>query len=221
MCGRFALYEDTEKFRDHFGLDSIPDLPQNYNIAPGTHILGVSYYENVLSPMLFRWGFIPHWSKDKKTGYKMINSRIESVWEKPSFRGAIRHKRCLIPASGFYEWKKTEDGKQPYFITVADSSIFAMAGIWETWEDKSSGEIIDSCAILTTEAGGLVKDIHDRMPVIIDREGYQEWLDQGVQTRDRLNIRQVSEDNMEAWPVSSKVNSPKNNNPELTAALKE
>ncbi|MFO7727414.1 MAG: SOS response-associated peptidase [Desulfonatronovibrio sp.] len=220
MCGRFALYESPEIIKDHFGLDSIPDLPQNYNIAPGTHIVGVSYYEHSLSLMLFKWGFIPHWSKDKKTGYKMINARMESVWGKHSFRSAIRYRRCLIPASGFYEWKKTEDSKQPYFITVADSSIFAMAGIWETWEDKSSGEIIDSCAILTTEAKGIVKDIHDRMPVIIDREGYQEWLDQMIQSRDKLNIKQVSEDNLEAWPVSSRVNSPKNNSEELIQELK-
>ena len=215
MCGRFALYEPSDKIKEHFGLDNVPDLPPNYNIAPGMIIFGITYFENVLSPMLFKWGFIPHWSKDKKTGYKMINARIESAWEKPSFRGAIRHKRCLIPASGFFEWKKTEDGKQPYFVTVTGSNMFAMAGIWETWEDKSSGEIIDSCAILTTEAGGVVKDIHDRMPVIIDHGGYQEWLDPMIQTQDKLSIKQVRENNMEAWPVSSKANSPRNNSPEL------
>ena len=220
MCGRFALYEPPDEIREHFGLDNAPDQSPNYNIAPGTIIFGFTYFENVLSPMLFKWGFIPHWSKEKKTGYKMINARIESVWEKPSFRGAIRHRRCLIPASGFYEWKKADSGKQPYFVTVADSNMFSMAGIWETWEDKSSGEIIDSCAILTTVAKGIVRDLHDRMPMIIDKTGYQDWLDPGAQTRDRLNIRQVSEDNMEAWPVSSKVNSPRNNSPELTAALK-
>lgn len=219
MCGRFTLYEEKEKIRDHFDISSIPDLPQNYNIAPGTHIVGVSYYEHSLSLMLFKWGFIPHWSKDKKTGYKMINARMESVWGKPSFRSAIRYRRCLIPASGFYEWKKTEDGKQPYYITVADSSIFSMAGIWETWEDRSSGEIVDSCAILTTEAKGIVNKIHDRMPVIIEREGYQEWLDPMIQTPDKLSIKSISKGNLVAWPVSSLVNSPKNNNPDLVRGL--
>ncbi len=145
----------------------------------------------------------------------MINARIEGVWDKPSFRSAIRYRRCLIPASGFYEWKKTGSGKQPHFITVSGYSLFAMAGIWETWEDKSSGEVIDSCAILTTEARGVINDIHDRMPVIIEREGYKNWLNPMVQTREELNIRQIDNDLIRAWPVSTKVNNPGNNSPDL------
>jgi len=215
MCGRFALYEPSDALQEHFNLDQAPTFPANYNIAPGTAILGIVYYENSLAPMLFRWGLIPHWSKSKQTQYKMINARIETVWDKPSFRSAMRYKRCLIPASGFYEWKKTGSGKQPYFISVSGSSMFAMAGIWETWEDKSSGEVIDSCAIVTTEAQGAVKDIHDRMPVIIDRSGYKNWLDPMVQTRDQLKIYQVYPALITVWPVSPKVNNPRNNGPEL------
>jgi putative SOS response-associated peptidase YedK len=215
MCGRFALYEPPDAIQDPFDLDGMLDLTPNYNIAPGTGILGIAHFEIALVPMFFRWGLIPHWSKTKQTQYKMINARIEGVWDKPSFRAAIRYRRCLVPASGFYEWEKTGSGKQPHFITVSGSSIFAMAGIWETWEDKSSGEVMDTCAILTTEARGVVRDIHDRMPVIIDREGYKEWLDPMVQTREELNISQIDYDLIRAWPVSTKVNNSRNNNPEL------
>ncbi len=215
MCGRFALYEPPDAIQDHFDLDGMLDLTPNYNIAPGTGILSIAHFEIALVPMFFRWGLIPHWSKTKQTQYKMINARIEGVWDKPSFRAAIRYRRCLVPASGFYEWKKSGSGKQPHFITVYGSSMFAMAGIWETWEDNSSGEVIDSCAIVTTEARGVVRDIHDRMPVIIDREGYKEWLDPIVQTPDRLNIRQVKDTYLAAWPVSHQVNNPKNISAEL------
>ncbi|MFP4128842.1 MAG: SOS response-associated peptidase [Desulfonatronovibrio sp.] len=165
--------------------------------------------------MPFRWGLIPHWSKNRQTQYKMINARIEGVWDKPAFKAAIRYRRCLIPASGFYEWKKTDSGKHPYFITVSASDMFSMAGIWETWEDKSSGEIIDSCAILTTEAKGVVRDIHDRMPVIIERKGYEHWLNPMVQTRDQLKISQLDHSRLKAWPVSARVNNPRNNSPDL------
>ncbi|EFI33118.1 protein of unknown function DUF159 [Desulfonatronospira thiodismutans ASO3-1] len=215
MCGRFALYEPSDIIQDHFGLDDASELVPNYNIAPGTGILGIAYYENSLVPMFLKWGLIPHWSKAKQTQYKMINARVETVWDKSSFRSAIRYRRCLIPASGFYEWKKTDSGKQPYFISVSGTNIFAMAGIWETWEDKSSGEVIDSCAIVTTEAQGAVKEIHDRMPVTIDRSGYKNWLDPMVQTRDQLKIYQLDHSLITVWPVSPKVNNPRNNGPEL------
>jgi putative SOS response-associated peptidase YedK len=215
MCGRFALYETPEKIKDHFGLEDVPDLPANYNISPGTAILGIAFFENSLVPMLFRWGFIPHWSRTRQTDYKMINARMEGVWEKPSFRSAVKYRRCLIPASGFYEWKKTGSGKQPYFITVSGSGLFAMAGIWETWEDKSSQEVIDSCALLTAEARGVVRDIHDRMPVIIDPSGYSAWLDPRVQSKRDLSVLEISIERLQAWPVSSQVNSPKNNYAQL------
>ncbi len=147
MCGRFALYEPPDAIQNHFGLDGAPDLTPNYNIAPGTGIPGIAHFETALVPMFFRWGLIPHWSKTKQIQYKMINARIEGVWDKPSFRSAIRYRRCLIPASGFYEWKNTGSGKQqPYFLTVSGCSMFAMAGIWETWEDKViSGRILIPC----------------------------------------------------------------------------
>lgn len=215
MCGRFALYETPEKIQGHFGLDKVPDLPPNYNIPPGTVIFGLTNFENALSFMPFIWGFIPHWSRTRQTDYRMINARVEGVWEKPSFRSAVKYRRCLIPASGFYEWKKTGSGKQPYFITVSGSGLFAMAGIWETWEDKSSQEVIDSCALLTTEAGGVARDIHERMQVIIDASGYSAWLDPRVQSKKDINILEISTEKLQAWPVSPKVNSPKNNYAQL------
>ncbi len=215
MCGRFALYEPPGSIQDDFDLDGMPQLTPKYNIPPGTTILGIAYCESSLIPMPFRWGLIPHWSKTNQTQSKMINARIESVWDKPSFRSAIRYRRCLIPASGFFEWKKTDSGKQPYFITVSDSNMFYMTGIWETWEDKSSGEVVDSCAIVTTDAHGAVKDIHDRMPLIIDRAGYTDWLDPLIQNRGQLRINQLDHSRIIAWPVSARVNNPRNNSPDL------
>ena len=219
MCGRFALYETPDKIQDHFGLDDVPDLPPNYNISPGTAILGLTNFENALNYMFFKWGFIPHWSKARQTDYKMINARIEGIWEKPSFRSAIKYRRCLIPASGFYEWQKTDSGKQPYYITVSGSSLFAIAGIWETWEDKTSEEVIDSCAILTTEARGGIEDIHGRMPVIIDPSGYSAWLDLQVQSKNDLTIQEISTEKLQAWSVSAQVNNPRNNNAELVKKI--
>ncbi len=219
MCGGFVLFDDHLTIREHFGLDTAFEINPGYNICPGSMILGVGRLEEKLSSMLFRWGLIPGWSKSKQTQYKMINARMEGIWHKPSFKSAIRYRRCLIPASGFYEWKKTASGKQPYFITASDSSILAMAGIWESWEDKSSGEVILSCSILTTEAGGVVKDIHDRMPVIIDPSGYTDWLDCRVQSSKDLIIREKPAEKLTAWPVRTLVNNPGNNSLDLFRAV--
>ncbi len=215
MCGRFAIYEKPQALKKHFRLDSEPRVMSNYNITPDRTILAIIKEQLEPAFVYLKWGLVPHWSTKGKPDYKMINARLEGVWEKPSFRSAIRYRRCLIPASGFYEWKKEGSGKTPYFIAIKGSSIFAMAGIWEVWEDKSSGEIIESCAILTTEAKGVVRDIHERMPVILDRTGYDQWLDPKVQTKKDLEIRQFDPALLFAHPVSTKVNSPANNSLEL------
>lgn len=221
MCGRFAMYEKPKVLKEHFGLGYEPEVIANYNITPDRMILTV--IQELLKPsfVYLKWGLVPHWSSKKKSDYRMINARLEGVWEKPSFRSAMRYRRCLIPTSGFYEWKKEDSGKIPCFITFKRKSIFAMAGIWETWEDKSSGEIIESCAILTTQAQGVVSDIHDRMPVILDRTGYDLWLDPKVQSKKDLEIRQVDPCLLSAHPVSTKVNNPANNNPELTRSYEK
>lgn len=215
MCGRFALYEDSGSLETHFELPSPPEVIANYNISPQRMILAIIKETTSPAPVYLKWGLVPHWSAKSKTDYKMINARIEGVWERQAFKSAIRYRRCLIPVSGFYEWKKDGSGKIPHYISVKDTSIFAMAGIWETWKDNNSGEIVESCAILTTSAMGEAAEIHDRMPVIIDPSGYKHWLDPAIQSKNELEIATISEDSLTAWPVSKLVNNPRNNSPEL------
>ena len=171
---------------------------------------------------MLRWGLIPSWAKDKKTGYKMINARAESVMKKPAFRNAFRYRRCLIPASGFYEWQKRDGKKQPRFITLKDTDLFAFAGLWERWKNpEDESEVIESCTIITTDSNKLVKPLHDRMPAILEKPNYERWLSR--QTPDReleALLRPLLSSEMTAWPVSPKVNSPANDSPECVRPLK-
>ncbi len=215
MCGRFALYQDSESLQDEFALSYAPEVLANYNITPQRMILTIVMDQEEPIPVYLRWGFIPHWSAKSKTDYRMINARIEGAWERQAFKSAMRYRRCLVPASGFYEWKKYNSEKIPHYITVQNSNIFAMAGIWDSWRDNNSGEIIESCAILTTAAQGTAAWIHERMPVIIQPSGYAPWLNPAIQTRKELEIITAPENALTAWPVSRLVNNPRNNSPEL------
>ncbi|MHC4873432.1 MAG: SOS response-associated peptidase [Planctomycetota bacterium] len=183
MCGRFALNEIPRELFEEFGIECPDELPFSYNICPSQRVLALLSDEESRSPLFLplQWGLIPFWSKDKDNSHKMINARSETVDQKPSFRAAVRHRRCLIPASGFYEWQKTAHKiKQPYYITMQDMSPLVMAGIWELWEGPGE-EFIYSCAILTTAANEKMKKIHDRMPVILKRENWKPWLDSSIQ----------------------------------------
>jgi putative SOS response-associated peptidase YedK len=153
MCGRFSLDSTSAGLSGFFGILKCPEVAPRYNIAPGQEIIAVrSLQDSDREAKFLHWGLIPHWSKDKSIAYKMINARAETVAEKPSFRSAYRARRCLVPVTGFYEWKRIEKQKQPFYIRRTGHELFALAGIWETWSDKQSEEIIESCAILTTEA---------------------------------------------------------------------
>jgi putative SOS response-associated peptidase YedK len=163
--------------------------------------------------VLLRWGLIPSWSKDAKIAYKFTNARAETVADKPSFRSAFKQRRCLIPASGFYEWKRDAKQKQPFFIRPRDEELFSFAGLWETWHDRE-GEIIESCAVITTEANELMRPIHDRMPVILDPESEAVWLDPHAATEDlRSLLVPFASERMEAYPVDLYVNNAKNQGP--------
>lgn len=217
MCGRFALKAPTEGLAEPFGLDSAPALEARYNIAPGTLILAVR--QNPERParelVPLHWGLVPFWSKDKKIGQKLINARSETVHEKPSFKGPFRHKRCLVPADFYYEWQKKEDGKkQPWVFRMKDEKTFAIAGLWEHWEG-SGGEVVESCTLLTTEANDVAKPIHHRMPVILSPEAFGSWLDPSKQSTKEMRalLTPFSASKMEAWPVSSRVNSPRFDEP--------
>jgi len=158
--------------------------------------------------VLLRWGLIPYWAKDEKFGYHTINARAETVDRKPAFRSAFKRRRCLIPATGFYEWKKLNRHKQPYHIRVKDRELFAFAGLWEHWRSPE-GKAIESCTIIVTDANEVLKSIHDRMPVILDPGDYDTWLDPDNRDVDRLRslLRPYPPNRMEFWPVSWKAGS--------------
>ena len=217
MCGRFGLWPDPQEVQSLFQLQEPLPLEPRYNIAPGQEILAIGQGSNqVRKASSLLWGLVPHWAKESKTGYKMINARAESLWSKPAYKAAARRRRCLIPASCFFEWKRKEQGaKQPYCIRPKNGDLFAFAGIWEHWEDSQSGQAINSCAIVTTHANEAVSELHDRMPVIVSPGDYEVWLDRRVEQSENLQglLEPCPSGELEIYPVSTEVNSPKNDHP--------
>lgn len=179
MCGRFTLTTTPEEVAEHFGLDQVPLLSPRFNIAPGQPIATIAKVSAGARPALAlrHWGLIPAWAKDRKLGNRLINARVETVAERPSFRDAFRRRRCLVPADGFYEWASHAGGaRQPVHIALPGRRCFAIAGLWESWRDPR-GASIESCTLLTTEAHPKLRALHDRMPVILDPAEYAAWLD--------------------------------------------
>ena len=217
MCGRYSLKADIAQLamRFEFAADEAIHEPA-YNIAPTQQVLTVTN-EGERRASYMRWGLIPFWAKDAKIGYRMINARGETVAEKPSFRTALRKRRCLILADGFYEWQKL-GGKQkrPMRIVLKSGEPFAFAGLWETWKDPE-GELIKSCTIITTAANDYLQPIHDRMPVILPRESESFWLDKDVEDPLALTsvIAPYPDDEMDAFEVSTLVNNTRNKGPEV------
>jgi putative SOS response-associated peptidase YedK len=216
MCGRYTLRTPVDSLVETFEIEEYPSsITPNYNIAPTQEVAAVVEEEDKRKLEMLHWGLIPSWAKDPAIGNKMINARAETVSEKPSFRSAFKKRRCLILADGFYEWKKTDDGKQPYHVKMEDGSPFAFAGLWESW--GKNGEEIHSCTIITTEANDLMSEIHHRMPVILPPEDYAMWLDPDFDEKEPLTtlLKPYPADAMEAYPVSRKVNKPSNNEPSV------
>jgi putative SOS response-associated peptidase YedK len=200
---------------EEFGVAGpLPEILPSYNVAPTQEVAAVLLESGERRLEMLRWGLIPSWADDPQIGSRMINARSETAAEKPSFRTAFRKRRCLIPADGFYEWQKTGNGKQPYYIHMKDGSPFVFAGLWETWGGDGKDEI-RSCTILTTDPNELIAPIHNRMPVILYPENYELWLDPDVREVDLLSslLGPYPEDAMEAYPVSRRVNSPANDEP--------
>lgn len=178
MCGRYALHSHPDVMVLQFGVAEAPQLKPRFNIAPTQEAPVVRIGGDPQQKRewaLLRWGLIPSWSKDPSIGARMINARAESVAEKPSFRNAFRRRRCLVPADGYYEWKLEGGRKQPYFLQLASGEPFAMAGLWERWRSPE-GKLIETYAIVTTEAAGAARQVHDRMPVILAQPEYEAWL---------------------------------------------
>ncbi|MTI18719.1 SOS response-associated peptidase [Rhodobacteraceae bacterium RKSG542] len=216
MCGRFALTATPDQVRQLFRYIEKPEFPERYNICPNQPIAIVKNEHGGRHFDLARWGLIPSWVKDPASFTLLINARAETILEKPSFRNAMKHRRCLIPMSGFYEWRRTPSGKQPYFFARPDGEPFAVAGIWETFCDPAGGEL-DTAALITVEANGVMKPIHHRMPAIIQPDGFDEWLDTG-NIRDKEAFKQLhaaADDVLVAWPVSQRINMPTNDDPSL------
>lgn len=220
MCGRFSLSSSGEVLAEQFQLPEVPELAPRYNIAPTQTVAVVRQSAKQRSLGLLRWGLIPAWSKDPSIGSRMINARSETVAEKPAFRAAFTRRRCLVIADGFYEWQRTNGQKQPFFFRLQDGKPFAFAGLWERWK-SSEGTLIESCTILTTEANDVLQPVHDRMPVILAPEHYSRWINPDVQQADALFplLHPYPEEAMIAYPVSSRVNSPANDDPQCSTPV--
>jgi putative SOS response-associated peptidase YedK len=222
MCGRFELHSALEIIAQIFTLGSIAiPLSPRYNIAPTQDIPIIVNEGAGRTLVLSRWGFLPHWAKDEKDGYKMINARAESVAEKPSFRSAFAKHRCLVIADGFYEWKKTGAKKQPIYVRLRSGRPFGFAGLYSDWTSPD-GERVRTSTIITTNANDVLAPIHDRMPVIVAPASYDLWLDPGVHEKDRLLplLKPYPDDELDLYEVTAKVNSPKNDSPENIARVK-
>lgn len=209
--------------QEFFDLAEKPTLPLRFNIAPTQNVAAVRAKEKSgeRELVLLRWGLIPSWAKDPKIGNRLINARADSVADKPSFRSAFKHRRCLVVADGYYEWKAVDKKtKQPYYITMRDGSPFGFAGLWEHWKDPE-GKVVESCTLMTTEANELTKPIHDRMPVIVPKEQFAQWLGPCADPRSELLplLKPFDSSVMAAYPVSTHVNNPRFDDAECVKPL--
>jgi len=206
MCARFQ-FAPPEDWVEEFGLTDVPEVAPRYNIAPTQDVLVVRRRSSgSRQARLFRWGLVPHWAEDPAVGNRLINARAESVATRPAFRDPFLQRRCLVPAQGFYEWKKFGRAREPWLIRLKGGATFAFAGLWDRWS-RGEGQPIESCALITTSANALVAPIHGRMPVLLGRADYERWLDPRASEDDlRALLAPFSAEVMEAFPVSPRVN---------------
>ncbi len=215
MCGRYTLAAKPEQLQARFQFDApVSEYAPSYNIAPSQAVLAVIRDEEANRGGMLRWGLVPSWAKDPKVGYKMINARAESAAEKPSFRRALRQRRCLILADGYYEWQRRDGQKTPIYVRLRSCEPFAFAGLWERWHGEDDTTLV-TCTILTTEANEWIQPVHHRMPVILDPGQEALWLDRSVTEAEILQplLEPVNSDILEAYAVSSQVNSARYNSP--------
>jgi putative SOS response-associated peptidase YedK len=221
MCGRYTLTIDPSELMERFNLTSADTVTTpRYNIAP-TQNVAVIYDASPPTLSAARWGLIPSWSKDASIGARMINARAETLDEKPAFRSLLKKKRCLIPADGFYEWRKNaDDTKTPMRIMLKDGAPFALAGLWDVWKTPE-GEWIKTCTIITTSPNALMEQIHNRMPVLLTTEAEADWLNKANDDPGYLKslLQPYAADKMKAYEVSRRVNAPKNDDPQVIDAV--
>ncbi len=227
MCGRFARYSLTRELERYFHAHPPSfEIQPSYNVAPAQEIPVIIQHEDSRHIKKHHWGLVPFWAKDISIGSRMINARVENVTSKPAFRAALKLRRCLIPADGFYEWKGQSGSKQPYYFHLPSGEPFAFAGLYEVWEGKEAppeAGPYKSCTIITTEASDSVKDIHNRMPLILKPEAYVEWLD--AKNTDSGKIEKLLKTScvteLKRYPVSKLVNRVENNSKACVEPLRE
>ena len=223
MCGRFVSASDADGLVRFFVIDErkTDDLPPSYNVAPTDPVYAVAAHDQRRYLVSFRWGLVPHWADSRATAAKMINARAETAAEKPAFREALRRRRCLIPADGFYEWRKDASGaKTPHFIHRPDEQPLALAGLWETWRDPADPQAppLKTCAILTRPAVEQLRVLHDRQPVTLSADTWGDWLDADAALPVVQELLRAPPPELAFRPVSDQVNSVRNNGPQLLAA---
>ncbi|HEY0845184.1 MAG TPA: SOS response-associated peptidase [Noviherbaspirillum sp.] len=218
MCGRFASTHSPNQLQQWYDALVMPEFPVRYNVAPGAFIVAIRNAPEGRVGSMMRWGFIPSWAKDPASMPMLNNARGETVAEKPMFRQAFRRRRCLIPVSGFYEWKAVpgQRSKQPFYISFKDGSLMSLAGLWETAK-TADGDKVDTCTIITTDANDALAPIHNRMPVIIGREDWATWLSTDVVPDLALHalLRPFPHDVLQIWGVAHAVNKVSNDNASL------
>lgn len=216
MCGRFAFYSPSEAAVALFGVSTSIEIEPRFNIAPTQYVAAIRDDKNKERELvMLRWGLVPFWAKDAKIGNRMINARAETVAEKPSYRAAYRHRRCVVLADGFYEWRREGDIKTPYFISLAGGEPFALAGLWENWNDKESGDSLQTTTLITTTANDFMTPLHHRMPVILESNTAGEWL---AGSNDLLDDVAAITPPLQAWPVDKRVNNARNEGEKLVSA---
>ena len=220
MCGRFFLASSPDSIADVFGA-SAPDYEPRWNVAPTEEILCMRVMTGNRSMDKLRWGLIPQWVKDTRSGSRMINARSETAASKPSFRSAMKRRRCLIPADGFYEWKKEGGTKRAFCIAHRDRLPLAMAGIWEVWTGPER-QIVETCCILTTQANAMMSSLHDRMPVLLTTDSFDCWPDHDHSSSEAIDqlCCPYGHNDLEAWEVSTRVNRPTNEGPDLVVPVR-
>lgn len=228
MCGRFVSTSSAAEIAEAFeALIRAVDVPPNYNIAPTATIYGVVSRENERFVENFSWGLVPVWAKDRSRASSLINARSETIFEKPSFRGLLKRHRCVVPVTGYYEWKSVEVAgatkviKQPYYFTPTESEMFAVAGLWTTWRQPEASEdapALHSCTLITTEANDTAASIHNRMPALLDDDGVDEWIGDSELAPLHL-LRPAPNKFLKVVKVDTAVNSTRNRGPQLIKAI--
>ena len=227
MCGRYQNRAEKQRIAEAFRVGIPPsfEILPSYNIGPQTDqpIVRLNRDSDERELALLRWGLVPFFAKDPKIGYSTINARAETVASSPTFREAMKRRRCLVPATGFYEWQKIGNkSKQPWTIELQDREIFAFAGLWDRWKDRTTGGVLETYTIITTDPNELVQPMHDRMPVILSLSDYDRWLEPGDPERPPIDLlRPFPAERMTAWKVSSAVGNTKNDSPELRLSVTE